>query len=358
MELPTYSFTENEILILKNCRDKQKNANLRVRLLAIIMIARDIGLDDIAQILGKNKNTIVNWFKIYIKKGIEALNVYNYVPKKPKLSEEQISAVINWVRENNPGTCKEAAAKIKEDYSVKYSDEGVRVLLKRHGLTFARPKTVPGNPPPEEEQKSFVEKYNDIRNNSEEGTVVLFGDGMHLVHQNIPGFCWYDPKNPMIIQTNTGRRRLNILGAYNPETGSLAHLTGEENCNAERVIEFFTLLLTVYKNSIKIILILDNASYFKAEIVREWLKDNEKLELIFLPAYSPNLNLIERLWRFVKSKIVKNAYYKKYITFRAKTFQLLNSISEYKEELKTLMVEKFEIVRYTRLMPEECGMQS
>ena len=112
-----------------------------------------------------------------------------------------------------------------------------------------------------------------------------------------------------------------------------------------------------YKNSPKIILILDNASYFKAEIVRERLKDNEKLELIFLPAYSPNLNLIERLWRFVKNKIVKNTYYKKYITFRAKTFRLLNSISEYKEKLKTLMVEKFEIVRYKRLMPEECRAQ-
>ena len=61
MELPTYSFTENEILILKNCRDKQKNANLRARLLAIIMIAQDIALDDIVQILGKSKITTVNW---------------------------------------------------------------------------------------------------------------------------------------------------------------------------------------------------------------------------------------------------------------------------------------------------------
>ena len=349
MELPIYSFTENEILILKNCRDRQKNANLRVRLLAIIMIARETGIDNIAQILGKSKLTIKNWFNIYITKGIEALNVYNYIPNKPKLSKDQISEIINWVRKNNPSTCKEISDKIKENYSIKYSIEGVRVLLKRHGLTFSRPKTIPGNPPSEEEQKKFIEKYHDMRNNSEDGTVVLFGDGMHLVHQSVPGFCWFDPKEPKIIQTNTGRRRLNILGAYNPETGSLVHLTGEENCNAEKFIEFLTLLLKVYNKSPKIILILDNATYFKAEIVREWLKDNQKIELIFLPPYSPNLNLIERLWRFVKNKIVKNTYYKKYITFRAKTFQLLNSISEYKEKLKTLMVEKFEIVK---LMPE------
>jgi len=155
MELPKYSFTENEILILKKYRDKQKNANLRVRLLAIIMIAQDIAFDDIAQILGKSKITIVNWLKNYIEKGIESLNTYNYIPKKPKLSKKQISDIINWVRENNPGTCKEVASKIKEDYSVKYSDEGVRVLLKRNGLIFSRPKTVPGNPPSEEEQKKI-----------------------------------------------------------------------------------------------------------------------------------------------------------------------------------------------------------
>ncbi|MCI5159410.1 MAG: hypothetical protein D3906_13450 [Candidatus Electrothrix sp. AUS1_2] len=53
------------------------------------------------------------------------------------MSKGQVSEIINWVRENNPSTCKEIADKIKKDYSIKYSIEGVRVLLKRHGLTFS-----------------------------------------------------------------------------------------------------------------------------------------------------------------------------------------------------------------------------
>ncbi len=87
------------------------------------------------------------------------------------------------------------------------------------------------------------------------------------------------------------------------------------------------------------------AQYFKAAIVSQWLEDHLKLQIEFLPPYAPNLNLIERFWRFVKEKLVKNSYYEKYKTFRAKTFQFLNHVDEYVEEYKSLMVEKFQIVK-------------
>ncbi len=173
----------------------------------------------------------------------------------------------------------------------------------------------------------------------------MFGDGMHLIHQNVPGLCWGDPKNIPILKTNTGRQRLNILGAYNPDSYVFSHLTGEENCDANKVIEFFELILKAYEQAPKIILFLDNAKYFKAKIVTGWLEKHSELELKFLPPYSPNLNLIERFWRFVKDKLVKNKYYEKYKTFRAKTFQLLNHTDEYINEFKGLMVEKFEIIK-------------
>jgi len=177
------------------------------------------------------------------------------------------------------------------------------------------------------------------------GSVFLFGDGMHLVHQNIPGLCWGDPKSPPVLRTNTGRQRLNILGAYNPDSHKFTHLTGEENCNAQRAIDFFEVILKDYEDAPKIVLILDNAKYFKAKIVQEWLEKNPRFEIVYLPPYSPNLNLIERFWRFVKEKLVKNKYYEKYITFRAKAFQLLNHVYKHVHELRSLMVEKFQIVQ-------------
>ena len=168
---------------------------------------------------------------------------------------------------------------------------------------------------------------------------------MHLIHQNVPGLCWGDPKDPPVLRTNTGRQRLNILGAYNPDSLSFVHLTGEEHCDAERVIEYFKVIEKAYRRAPAIILFLDNATYFKAKIVTEWLEKHPKLKLEFLPQYAPNLNLIERFWRFVKEHLVKNTYYEKYKTFRAKVFQFLNHIDKYTNELETLMVEKFQIVK-------------
>ena len=105
------------------------------------------------------------------------------------------------------------------------------------------------------------------------------------------------------------------------------------------------MIIKTYRQAPGIILFLDNASYFKAEIVSKWLEGHPKLQIEFLPPYSPNLNLIERFWRFAKEKLVKNTYYEKYKTFRAKVFQFLNHVDEHVEELSTLMVEKFEIVK-------------
>lgn len=184
-----------------------------------------------------------------------------------------------------------------------------------------------------------------MKSTCEPGTVFLFGDGMHLVHQNVPQLCWADPKVPPILRTNTGRQRLNVLGAYNPDTHEFVHLTGEENCDAKRVIEYLDLITRVYIQAPKIILILDNATYFKAQIVNEWLQNCPRLHIEFLPPYAPNLNLIERFWRFAKEKLVKNTYYPKYKTFRATVFRFLNHVNQYVDELRTLMVEKFQIIK-------------
>ncbi len=345
MDVSQYQFDDDEIAKLHDHRDNQPDVRLKVRFIALLMLAEGVELKSIASIIGKSIKTIENWHHQYVTKGIDSLNAFQYKPKRSYLTSEQIDQVVSWVKETNPGKTKEVREYIKDHFKVAYSNEAVRKILKKMGLKILRPKVVPGNPPSEEEQRKNIENYFEMKRTSEPGTVFLFGDGMHLIHQNVPGLCWADPKDPPILKTNTGRQRLNILGAYNPDLHSFVHLTGEENCNAERVIEYFDVILKAYRRAPAIFLILDNATYFKAEIVTTWLKDHPKLKLEFLPPYAPNLNLIERFWRFVKEHLVRNTYYKKYKTFRAKVFQFLNHVDEHTDELETLMVEKFQIVK-------------
>lgn len=347
MDLLGYTFNVNEILKLKEYRNKQSNARLKVRFIALLMLATGYKPENITDLLGMTLQTIVNWLQLYIDEGIERLNYFTYKPKECRLDENQISQLKIWVKEKNPGKIKQVARYIQDNFNIKYDNESVRILLKKNGLKVIRPKVIPGNPPSEEKQKNFVIDYFERKKTSETGMIFLFGDGMHLVHQNIPSLCWGDPKHPPIIKTNTGRMRLNILGAYNPDDHSFLHLTGEENCNAERVIEYLDMIVNAYETAPGIVLYLDNATYFKAKIVSDWLEKHPKLHLEFLPPYAPNLNLIERFWRFVKEKLVKNTYYEKYITFRAKVFQFLNHVTRYEDEFKSLMVENFQIIKCT-----------
>ncbi len=344
MKIENYTFSEDEIKKLEEYRDKQNDGRLKLRFVALLMAAKGLKLEVIPSVVGKSLKTIENWFRQYLKKGIDSLNSFQYKPKKTYLTEEQINQTIEWVKENNPATVKEVKAYIQSNFKVTYNVETVRQLLIKRGLKLLRPKKVPGKPPSQEAQEEFLAKYYALKKTSEPGTVFLFLDAMHLIHNVIAGFCWGDPANPPIINSNTGRKRLNILGGYNPDTHSLVHLTGEENCNGDRIIEFFKLILKHYSSAPKIILFLDNATYHRAENVFEWLEEHPKLQVEFLPTYAPNLNLIERFWRFAKEKLVRNTYYEKYKTFRATVFQFLNNVHKYRHELKTLMVENFEIV--------------
>lgn len=344
--IKTHIFMPEEIEKLKEYRDKQKDSRLKIRFIALLLISENIEIPVVASSVGKSIRNVEDWYRIYLAKGPDALNFFQYKPKQCYLTDDQITELIAWVKKENPSDTKVIRHYIKENFGVSYCRSAIEKLLKKHGLKRLRPKLVPGNPPSVEEQEKFIEEYKELRQFTDTGATILFCDAMHLVHQTVPSLCWGDPKDPPVHKTNSGRQRLNILGAYDPVEHKLVHHTGEDNCNAEQTIVFFEKILKVYNKSDFIILILDNAPYFHAKDVSEWLEKHPKIICWFLPAYAPNLNLIERLWRFVKDKLVKNTYFEKYKTFRCNAFRLLNNLSKYKDELLSLITEKFEIVTY------------
>ena len=235
---------------------------------------------------------------------------------------------------------------IQNTFQVSYTLSNISKLMEKLDLKWLRTKTIPGKSPSLEDQVQFVLRYHQVKEfaQNDQGIIQLFGDGMHLHHQVIPSFCWGDPHDPPVINTNSNRKRLNILGAYSLQNQQLIHLTSEENCEAQRIVLFFDKLIQAYPDKHTIVLYLDNAPYFYAPVVRDWLEQHPQLIIDSLPTYSPNLNLIERLWRLVKKKLVRNRYYEKYSTFRAQVFQLLNHIGLYEKELRSLITENFQII--------------
>lgn len=143
------------------------------------------------------------------------------------------------------------------------------------------------------------------------------------------------------IKAASGRKRFNVLGALNAITKELVTVTNHTYINAASVCE---LLVKLHKqfHGLPIYLIMDNARYQRCQLVLEKAK-SLSIQIIFLPPYSPNLNLIERSWKFVKKKVLYNQYYPRYEQFcLAITNCLEQTDSAYKEELDTLLVAKFQ----------------
>ena len=123
------------------------------------------------------------------------------------------------------------------------------------------------------------------------------------------------------------------------------HIQEHVTLNADTTINFFKFLEGKYPTAPKIYLILDNAGYYKGQKIEEYL-ENSRIELVKLPPYAPNLNLIERLWKFFKKKVLYNQYYKTFSVFREAclAFFKKSNLKKFKQELDSLLVDRFQIV--------------
>jgi transposase len=90
-------------------------------------------------------------------------------------------------------------------------------------------------------------------------------------------------------------------------------------------------------------MILDNARYCHSKAVEEYRQDLGNIVFLFLPTYSPNLNLIERLWKFFKKTTFYNKYYEKFADFTQACKDFFKNIKKYEDALRTLLTENFHI---------------
>jgi transposase len=168
-----------------------------------------------------------------------------------------------------------------------------------------------------------------------------FLDAAHLLHTAIPSQGWVRRGHTIRLKTNSGRNRLNILGAYSPDDRSLLSLEGRESCDAERVIQLLQKLRATNPGK-RLRVVLDNAPYNYAGSVVEAAK-RLRIELLYLPPYSPNLNLTERFWKFLKRKVARNRYYTTFAEFRTAVQKILNNVAAYADELGILLTEWFQL---------------
>jgi len=206
---------------------------------------------------------------------------------------------------------------------------------KKLQFTYKKTKLMPGKAPSEDIQIEFINWYKSAIEKARKGeNHILFYDPVHQLHNTINGKCWQKRggRNTIILESNTGRKRITILGAINPVTHQFTSITLEGMVDKEVTKITLKNIRETYDDKKEIIIIMDNATYNRAYPVQDYAKELN-IRIKYLPAYSPNLNLIERVWKFLKSKL-KNKYIEKYEDFKLWINNFCKNFDHYKDTIR------------------------
>ena len=168
---------------------------------------------------------------------------------------------------------------------------------------------------------------------------VFFVDAAHFVFGTFLCCLWSFTR--IFVRAASGRQRFNVLGAWNAVTRELIAVTNTTVVNTETMCELLRKIADLGLTG-PITLVLDNARYQRNAVVQA-LAAQLGITLLFLPSYSPNLNLIERLWKFTKRRALYGRYHPTFRDFQAAIQEVLDGLStKYSQQLASLMTLNFQ----------------
>ena len=347
------TYTDEEIKKLNYQRYNHPHPRVQQRMEVIYLKSLNLlSHEMIAKIASVSPNTMRSYFKLYQLGGIERLKELNFYSPVSELVEHK-DTIENHLRKHPPSTISEASDIIEKLTGIKRGPTQTRKFLKNIGMTIRKVGQIPAKAMTDEkkkEQKEFKENKLEPRiSEAEKGLRKLFFvDAAHFVWGGFLGYVWCFVR--LFLPTPSGRQRYNVLGALDAITHELIALCNEGYINAESVC----LLLYQIKNqnyNVPITLVLDNARYQYCELVKNIAKELG-IELLYLPSYSPNLNIIERLWKWIKKDCLYSKYYEKFRDFKNAIKKSLLKVSDpkYKKELDSLLKLKFQTFKNTQIM--------
>jgi len=342
------TFTADDIESLHYERFHHPHPRVQRKMEALYLKSQGYAHGEIARLLRITEPTLLSYFRDYQTGGVTKLKELSFYQPQSELKQHQ-ETLEAYFRKNPPKTLAQAAVKIEELTGIVRSREQVRVFLKSIGMSCRRVGVLPAKADPDK-QEEFLK--NELEPRLEEAKAgkraVFFVDAAHFVRGAYLGFLWCFER--LFIKSSCGRQRFNVLGALNAITHELVMVTNETYINSQSVCELLHKLAALGL-SIPITLVLDNARYQKCALVME-LARSLNIELLYLTTYSPNLNLIERLWKFVKKQCLYSIYYPDFNEFKEAIISCLNQChTTYKQDLDSLLTLRFQSFKKVKAVP-------
>jgi len=340
------ALTADEQEVVNAERHIHPDAHVRRKMLVLWLLHCGLTREKAAGVARVSRSTVQRYVAAYRTGGLDRLRrwgirgpVSDFVAHTDAIREALTSRPVP--------TVAEAAEQIEHLTALTRKPTQVRKFLTQElGFRWRRTRAIPCPPKKElpdhiREQKKFLDSQ--LRPRLDEAVAgrrqVFFVDAAHFVFGTFLCCLWSLAR--IFVKAASGRQRFNVLGAWNAVTRELLTITNITVVNTDTMCE---LLRAVATRGLvgPITLVLDNARYQRNAVVIA-LAQELGIELLFLPSYSPNLNLIERLWRFTQRKAAYGRYHPTFAEFRAAVEDVLDRVSTtHAEKLASLMTLNFQ----------------
>jgi transposase len=337
----TLSDSERQLLrqAQRACRGKAGYVPLTVLLMldhgrAVAAIAEDLGLD---------QSTVYRYAHTSHEQGL-----IDYLRAEQPgywglLTSAQLAG---WCREldhNLYFDCRALVDWLAASYGVRYSVSGLTELLHRLGYAYKLTTAVPCEADAARQMTFVADTLTPLLAAAAAGqAVVYFADAAHPTHNTRASYVWTQKGHQRPLLTVSGRERVNLNAALNAHSPTQVQVDETDCVNAQSTQRLYQKLLAAHPDG-PVYVICDNARYYKNKALTEWLH-GQRLVQVFLPPYSPNLNLIERLWKLLRRKIIDPHFYRTKGAFKAAVLAFFSRLDEYGDELASLLTLKFHIL--------------
>ncbi len=330
---------EEQNLVRLHKAQKEKRTADRIK--TVLLLNKGYKQKEIAELLLLDEDSITNYKKRYLNR-LNETDWFkdNYITYFGKLSYRSISFIRKYTDDFKVSTKAEIKNFIEKSFNVKYKTSGLQKFLNRIGLSFKQLHRLPGKADIYK-QADFIDKFNNLTEQLTDKEAIMFADGVHPLHNSTCSKIWNKIGQIRWIESNTGRSRVNINGAYNPFNQDIIYRI-DDTINAVSTIELLKQISQHYNHLDTVYVFADNARANKNKALIEWLKSQNLIKMRYLPPYSPNLNLIERLWKFMRKVVINTKYYPDFKDFKGAIVDFFENQEQYKKEIAQFIGLKFQ----------------
>lgn len=335
----TITFTPAEVEALQYERYHHRHPRVQRKMEALYLKSQDLPHGQIARLVGIAETTLRNYLHEYQAGGIERLKQLNFY-QPPSALAPHTASLEEYFRAHPVATAQQAMAAIEKLTGIARSPAQVRRYLHALGVQRRKVGVLPAKADAQVQEAFKTQQLEPRLAEAQTGQrAVFFVDAAHFVLGAFLGWLWSFTR--VFVKTPSGRQCFNVLGALNAITHEILRVVNDTYITAEQVCQLLH-RIAAQNLGVPITVVLDNARTQRCALVQE-LAFRLNIELLFLPAYSPHLNLIERVWKFVKKQCLYSKYYEDFARFKTAIYDCVSQAHiRDKKELASLLTLKFQ----------------